>query len=94
MIAGALGMAGDLPRMARLPPPLVNLTPKRRWTIGKIFAQAAAAHPDRPFLRSGKQTYTYGECNRRANRWAAVLTDRGVGRATSWPSWHTTALKS
>ena len=44
------------------------------------FRQAAAAHPDRPFLRSGKQTYTYGECNRRANWWAAVLTDRGVGQ--------------
>jgi fatty-acyl-CoA synthase len=80
VIAGALGMAGDLPRMARLLPPLVNPTPKRRWTIGKAFAQAAAAHPDRPFLRSGKHAYTYGECNRRANRWAAVLTDRGVGQ--------------
>ncbi|MFT4201660.1 long-chain-acyl-CoA synthetase [Gordonia sp. (in: high G+C Gram-positive bacteria)] len=80
LLVGAVGVARDLPQMARQLPGLANLRPGRRWTIGKQFAATAAAHPNRPFLRSGAVTHTYGDCNRRANRWAAVLAERGVRR--------------
>ncbi|GAB09947.1 putative fatty-acid--CoA ligase [Gordonia araii NBRC 100433] len=80
LLGGAWKLSRDLPRMAGQLPSLINLSPSRKWTIGKAFAKAAAAHPDRPFLRMGSSIHTYGECNRRANRWAAVLADNGVGR--------------
>ncbi|MBM7365677.1 long-chain-acyl-CoA synthetase [Gordonia hydrophobica] len=77
---GTVGLVKDLPLIARQRPSLLHLNPQRRWSIGKAFADAAAKHPDSPFLRVRERVITYDECNRRANRWAAVLAERGVRR--------------
>ena len=80
MARGVLGLVRDLPLLARDPSSLLTIREHRRWSIGKKFADTAARHPDRPFLRVGPTIHTYDDCNRRANRWAAVLRDRGVRR--------------
>ncbi len=80
LLGGLWDLTRDLPLLVRQVPSLVNLDPTRRWTIGKAFARSAESHPDRPFLRVGTTVHTYGQCNRRANRWAAVLAERGVGK--------------
>ncbi|WP_050949949.1 long-chain-acyl-CoA synthetase [Gordonia effusa] len=78
MIRGVWQMRHDLPMIARQLPVMANHNPDRKWTIGLAFAKAAAAQADRPFLRTADASWSYGECNRRANRWAAVLSSRGV----------------
>lgn len=45
-----------------------------------MFQKHASAHPDRPFVRFEGRTTTYGEANRRVNRYAAVLSEAGVGK--------------
>ncbi|WP_312870307.1 long-chain-acyl-CoA synthetase [Gordonia asplenii] len=80
MINGIWEMRRDLPQIARQLPIMANHDPARKWTVGQAFAKAAAAHPDRLFLRAAEVDWTYGECNRRANRWAAELSARGVVR--------------
>ena len=80
MARGVLGLLRDLPVIARQRPSLIHLNEHRRWSAGKAFSDAAAKHPNKPFLRTGRTVYTYDECNRRANRWAAVLTAQGVRR--------------
>ncbi|WP_419216342.1 long-chain-acyl-CoA synthetase [Gordonia sp. CPCC 205333] len=80
MIRGIWEMRHDLPMIARQLPVMANHNPDRKWTIGFAFEKAAAAHPERPFLRTAEASWTYGECNRRANRWSAVLTSQGVRR--------------
>ncbi|MGB3699442.1 MAG: long-chain-acyl-CoA synthetase [Gordonia sp. (in: high G+C Gram-positive bacteria)] len=78
MVRGVWGLIRDLPLIARQRPSLIHLDEHRRWSVGKAFAEAAARHPDRPFLRTGPTILGYGECNRRANRWASALAERGV----------------
>lgn len=78
MAKGVLNLGRDLPIIARQLPVMANHNPERIWTIGLAFSKAAAAHPNRPFLRTRDVVYSYGDCNRRANRWAAVLAGRGV----------------
>ncbi|MFT3900783.1 MAG: long-chain-acyl-CoA synthetase [Gordonia sp. (in: high G+C Gram-positive bacteria)] len=80
LLVGAVGLTRDLPHLARQLPAMASLRPGHRWTIGKQVARAAAAHPDRPFLRQDGRDHTYRDCNRRANRWAAVLARRGIGK--------------
>lgn len=80
MINGLWEMRRDLPQIAKQLPMMIDHDPDRKWTVGQAFAKAAAAHPDRQFLRTAETSFTYGEVNRRANRWAAVLTRRGVVR--------------
>ncbi|EUA73315.1 AMP-binding enzyme family protein [Mycobacterium xenopi 4042] len=49
-------------------------------SIGRVFQDRAARYGDRVFLRFGDQRLTYREANATANRYAAVLAARGVGR--------------
>jgi len=44
-----------------------------------FFEQRAAQAPDRPALYFEDETLSYGELNRRANRWAHRLRELGVG---------------
>jgi fatty-acyl-CoA synthase len=53
--------------------------PGSKASIGTVFADRAARHGGRVFLRFGEQQLTYGEANATANRYAAVLAARGVG---------------
>lgn len=53
--------------------------PKSRASIGTVFQDRAARFGDRVFLKFGDQQLTYREGNAIANRYAAVLTARGVG---------------
>ncbi|GEE03722.1 putative fatty-acid-CoA ligase FadD [Gordonia spumicola] len=78
ILKGVAKMAPDLPSMARHAPNLVFRSPDKKNTIGQIFAQLAADHPDRPFVRWHGESTSYGEANRIVNRYAAVLTERGV----------------
>ncbi|MBM7230607.1 long-chain-acyl-CoA synthetase [Dietzia cinnamea] len=51
-----------------------------RVSIGRRFQKLAAARPDAPFIKFLGTEISYGEANRRANRFAAVLKARGVTR--------------
>ncbi|MEH3156887.1 MAG: long-chain-acyl-CoA synthetase [Gordonia paraffinivorans] len=78
MAKGVLGLATDASVMLRNAPGFVLRKPTSTVTIGSLFAKRADDHPDRPFLRFEGRSYTYGECNRRINRWAALLAEKGV----------------
>ena len=54
--------------------------PDSRASIGKVFAERAARYGDKTFLRYGDEKISYSEANETANRYAAVLAERGVGR--------------
>lgn len=54
--------------------------PTTRTSIGKVFQDRAARHGDRNFLRFGAEKLTYREANEAVNRYAHVLTQRGVRR--------------
>ncbi|TYP76738.1 non-ribosomal peptide synthetase [Paenibacillus methanolicus] len=47
-------------------------------TITSLFEEQAARNPDRVAVASGGETVTYGELNRRANRLARILRDKGA----------------
>jgi fatty-acyl-CoA synthase len=49
-----------------------------RATVGSLFRDRVASHPDRPALQDGERVWTYGQLNDRANRAAAVLAAHGV----------------
>ncbi|MCF8590071.1 long-chain-acyl-CoA synthetase [Gordonia liuliyuniae] len=79
ILKGVATLAPDLPSMARHAPGIVLRTGETKNSIGQVFAKHAAEHPDRPFLRWHGESSSYGECNRIVNRYAAVLTERGIG---------------
>jgi fatty-acyl-CoA synthase len=54
--------------------------PTSKTSIGKVFQARAARYGDRVFIRFGEQELSYREANAAANRYAAVLASRGVGR--------------
>jgi fatty-acyl-CoA synthase len=54
--------------------------PTSKTSIGKVFQDRAARHGDRVFIRFGDQRITYRQANETANRYAAVLAERGVRR--------------
>jgi fatty-acyl-CoA synthase len=54
--------------------------PSSKKSIGTVFQERAARYGDRVFLRFGDQRLTYRDANAAANRYAAVLTARGVGQ--------------
>lgn len=54
--------------------------PGTRTSIASVFQNRAARHGDRVFIRFGDQQITYRQANETANRYAAVLADRGVRR--------------
>ncbi|MBF6362563.1 long-chain-acyl-CoA synthetase [Nocardia farcinica] len=73
------GMALDAPVMARNA--LGMLTgPGAKASVGLFFQRTAHRHPHRVFLRFEGAAYTYREANAEVNRYAAVLSGRGVGR--------------
>ncbi|AWH97535.1 long-chain-acyl-CoA synthetase [Dietzia psychralcaliphila] len=80
-------MAGGLPSLVSdLPTVLRGLRIVRssrgtdKISIGRRFQELAASQPDAPFVRFLGSEVTYGEANRRANRFAEVLKARGVER--------------
>ncbi|GAC56222.1 putative fatty-acid--CoA ligase [Gordonia hirsuta DSM 44140 = NBRC 16056] len=78
LVKGVLQMAPDALSMLRHAPGMLLRSHDDRKTIGSVFADLAAKHPDRPFVRFEGETLSYGEANRRVNRYAGVLADRGV----------------
>ncbi|APE36719.1 long-chain-acyl-CoA synthetase [Nocardia mangyaensis] len=72
-------MAKDVPGMLRNARGML-VGPKDKASIGRYFQQVAHRRPDRVFLRFEGRSYTYRAANSEVNRYAAVLSVRGVGR--------------
>lgn len=84
---GLLDLATRLPSVVMDAPVILRgaLTgllalPTSKASIGKVFQDRAARYGDRVFIRFGDQKVTYRQANETANRYAAVLADKGVGR--------------
>ncbi|KUI30596.1 long-chain-acyl-CoA synthetase [Mycobacterium sp. IS-1742] len=84
---GLLDIAGQVPGLIMDVPIIVRgaLTgflarPSAKTSIGKVFQERAARHADRVFLKFEDQELTYREANETVNRYAAVLSARGVGQ--------------
>lgn len=73
------GMALDAPGMLRNAPGML-VRSGTKASIGLFFQRNAHRHPNRVFLRFEGRAYTYGEANAEVNRYADVLSQRGVGR--------------
>lgn len=58
--------------------PGLTLKPSAVMSIGSVFQNEAAAHPQRPFLKGGDRVVTYGEANEQVNRYAYTLIGEGV----------------
>jgi amino acid adenylation domain-containing protein len=50
--------------------------------VHQLFEAQAARQPDSPALTMNDRHVTYGELNARANQWARLLVEQGVGRET------------
>ena len=74
------GVLTDVPVIVRGVLTGLLARPTSKTSIGKVFQERAARFGDRPFIRFGEQQLTYREANATANRYAAVLAARGVGR--------------
>jgi fatty-acyl-CoA synthase len=74
------GLFTDAPVMIRGVLTGLLARPTSKTSIGKVFQERAARFGDRVFIRFGEQQLTYREANATANRYAAVLAARGVGR--------------
>ncbi|TSE01919.1 long-chain-acyl-CoA synthetase [Skermania sp. ID1734] len=72
-------MIGDLPGMATSATGLLT-GPDTKNSVGLVFQKAAHRHPKRPFLRFEGEAVSYGDANKLVNRYAAVLTEKGVKR--------------
>src|SRR6201997_5871751 len=59
---------------------VLRARPSAKTSIGKVFAERAARYGDNAFIKFEADTITYREANETANRYAAVLAARGVGR--------------
>ena len=84
---GLLDLATRLPSVVMDAPVILRgaLTgllalPTTKTSIGKVFQERAAKNGDKVFNRMGDDKLTYREANEAANRFAAVLADKGVGR--------------
>lgn len=60
--------------------PGLTLKPTAVMSIGSVFQNEAAAHPDRVFLKGSDRIITYGEANTQVNRYAYTLIGEGVQR--------------
>ncbi len=78
--AAAPGVLADMPVIVRGVLTGLLVQPNSKRSIGTVFQQRAARFGDRVFLRFGDQEITYRDANAAANRYAAVLAARGVGR--------------
>jgi fatty-acyl-CoA synthase len=74
------GVLADVPVMIRGALTGLLARPTSKTSIGKVFQERAARFGDRVFIRFGEQQLSYREANATANRYAAVLAARGVGR--------------
>ena len=74
------GVLADAPVMVRGVLTGLLARPTSKTSIGKVFQDRAARYGDRVFIRFGEQQLSYREANATANRYAAVLAARGVGR--------------
>ena len=74
------GMLADTPVILRGLLTGLLAQPNSKASIGKVFQDRAARYGDRVFIRFGEQRLSYREANATANRYAAVLAARGVGR--------------
>jgi fatty-acyl-CoA synthase len=74
------GVLTDVPVMIRGVLTGLLARPTSKTSIGKVFQERAARFGDRVFIRFGEQQLSYREANATANRYAAVLAARGVGR--------------
>ncbi|MEU4807774.1 long-chain-acyl-CoA synthetase [Nocardia fluminea] len=72
-------MALDAPGMLRNARGML-VGPKDKASIGLYFQKVAHRRPDRVFLRFEGRSYTYRAANGEVNRYAAVLSARGVSR--------------
>lgn len=84
---GPLDLATRLPSVVMDAPVILRgvLTgflalPTSKTSIGKVFQDRAARYGHRVFIRFGDEKITYREANETANRYAAVLADKGVRR--------------
>ncbi|MBO0852310.1 MAG: long-chain-acyl-CoA synthetase [Nocardia sp.] len=73
------GFVRDAPTIVRGVATGFTALPSSKTSIGKLFQQRAAQYGDRVFLRFGDQDITYKQANETVNRYAAVLSSRGVG---------------
>jgi fatty-acyl-CoA synthase len=74
------GVLADLPVVARGVLTGLLAQPGSKKSIGTVFQERAARYGDRIFLRFGDQQLSYRDANAAANRYAAVLAARGVGK--------------
>jgi len=74
------GLLADAPVIVRGLLTGLLAQPSSKTSIGKVFQDRAARYGDRVFIRFGGQELSYREANATANRYAAVLASRGVGR--------------
>ena len=74
------GLVIDAPVILRGALTGLALLPTSKTSIGKVFGNRAARNPGRTFIRFGDREITYRQANETANRYAAVLADRGVRR--------------
>jgi fatty-acyl-CoA synthase len=74
------GVLADWPVIARGVVTGLLAQPGSKKSIGTVFQDRAARYGDRIFIRFGDQQLTYRDANAAANRYAAVLAARGVGR--------------
>ncbi len=82
---GLLDIASQVPAVLMDVPSIIRgvatgflARPTSKTSIGKVFQDRAEKHADRPFIKFGDQTLTYAQANAAANRYAAVLAERGV----------------
>ncbi|MBS4727058.1 long-chain-acyl-CoA synthetase [Mycobacterium sp. SM1] len=80
VVTGVAGVLADWPVIVR--GAATGLLPRRnsKTSIATVFQRRAARFGDRVFLRFGDRQLSYLEANAAANRYAAVLAGRGVGR--------------
>lgn len=77
---GLPGLLADLPVIVRGARTGLLVRPDSKKSIGTVFQHRAARYGEQVFLRFGDQELTYREANAAANRYAAVLATRGVGK--------------
>ncbi|GAA4399708.1 long-chain-acyl-CoA synthetase [Tsukamurella soli] len=78
LAVGATRLIPDLPLLLKEGPAILTRRPTSRQSIGKVFQDRAARHPERDFLRFQGEGIRYGEANATVNTYARVLAQRGV----------------
>jgi fatty-acyl-CoA synthase len=70
----------QLPLMVRLGAAMRKASDKSGDTLGRLVREQAQRIPDRTLLRFESENVSYGAFNARANGFAAVFRDAGIGR--------------